>query len=130
MSNFDTTANLVAPSAAGDFTALGVAAAATAIRTGEMSSEHYATALLRQARANADLDAFISIDETAVLSAARDADKARTQGSTPPLLGVPLGVKDSYLTQGLRTTLGIGNLHDFVPDQDATVVQAGKAAGR
>jgi mandelamide amidase len=129
MSNFDTTANPVATSEAGDATALGVAAAATAIRNGEMSSENYATALLRQARENADLDAFISIDEAAVLSSARNADKARTRGATAPLLGVPLGVKDSYLTQGLRTTLGIGNLRDFVPDRDATVVQAIKAAG-
>lgn len=129
MSTFDTTAIPVAPSEAGDFTALGVAAAATAIRNGEMSSENYATALLLQARANADLDAFISIDEAAVLAAARDADKARSLGTATALLGVPVAVKDSYLTRGLRTTLGIGNLRDFVPDRDATVVQAIKTAG-
>ena len=69
MSNFDTTANPVATSEAGDATALGVAAAATAIRNGEMSSENYATALLRQVgRREDDDDSFSACKrETAVL---------------------------------------------------------------
>lgn len=125
MSNTPTTSRPTLP----DTTALGLVAAATAIRNGEMSSEAYVTALLRQAHAHADLNAFITLDETAVLAAARDADQARAKGATAPLLGVPIAVKDSYLTQGLRTTLGVSNLHDYVPDRDATVVQAIKGAG-
>lgn len=129
MSNSDTTTRPAPPPESSGFTELGVAAAATAIRNGEMSSEAYATVLLQQARAQTDLNAFITIDEAAVLAAARHSDRARAQGADAPLLGVPMGVKDSYLTQGLRTTLGIRNLQDFVPDQDATVVQAIKGAG-
>lgn len=122
--------NGTAPSPGADtFATLGVAAAATAIRNGEMSSESYTTALLQRARAHADLNAFITIDETAALAAARASDKARAAGTTAPLLGVPVGVKDSYLTQGLRTTLGVRNLESFVPDKDAEVVRAVKDAG-
>jgi len=108
---------------------LGVAAAAAAIRQGEISSESYATALLRRARQNADLNAFITIDDVAVLDAARAADKKRAAGSSDPLLGVPIGIKDSYLTRGMRTTLGLERLKDHVPMQDADVVKAIKDAG-
>jgi indoleacetamide hydrolase len=108
---------------------LGVAAAATAIRYGEITSEAYSAALLRRARKHSDLNSFISIDESAVLAAAVAADAARAAGSTAPLLGVPLGVKDSYLTPELRTTLGVGILQDFVPPVNAGAVSAIKDAG-
>jgi len=64
-----------------------------------------------------------------VLAAARDADKARAAGSAAPLLGVPLGVKDSYLTKGLLTSLGLDGLAHFVPREDADAVRAIKGAG-
>ena len=87
------------------------------------------TALLQRARRLADLSSFISIDEAAVLTAARNADKAREAGSTAPLLGVPFGVKDSYLTKGLATSLGVESLAHFVPLEDADAVRAIKDAG-
>jgi indoleacetamide hydrolase len=108
---------------------LGVAAAATAIRNGEITAESYSAALLRRAQTHSDLNSFVSIDESAVLAAARDADAARAAGSTAPLLGVPVAVKDSYLTRGLRTTLGVGILQDFVPPTNADAVSAIKDAG-
>lgn len=108
---------------------LGVAAAATAIRQGDISAESYSAALLKRARRYSDLQSFITIDESAVLAAAAEADKARAAGSTAPLLGVPLGVKDSYATRGLRTTLGVKTLETFIPSQDADVVRAIKNAG-
>jgi indoleacetamide hydrolase len=108
---------------------LGVAAAATAIRNGDISSEAFTSALLRRAQMYSDLNAFITIDETAALAAARDADKSRAAGSTAPLLGVPLAIKDSYLTRGLPTTLGLDALDRFVPQEDADAVTSIKTAG-
>ncbi len=107
---------------------LGVAAAAAAIRDGALSSEHYATVLLERTRANADLNAFVAVDDTAVLEKARKADKLRAEGISLPLLGVPIGVKDSYLTKGMRTTFGLEHF-DFVPARDAASVAALKSAG-
>jgi mandelamide amidase len=40
-----------------------------------------------------------------------------------------LAIKDSYLTRGLRTTLGLETLGHFVPDEDADVVSSIKDAG-
>ena len=102
-----------------DLTSLGVAAAAAAVRNGDITSEAYTAALLARAREVAELSAFITIDEAVALEAARDADKARAAGSAAPLLGVPLGVKDSYLTKGLPTSLGLDALAHFVPREDA-----------
>lgn len=108
---------------------LDVSSAAAAIRRGDLSSERYAGALLARARQHADLNAFITIDEAAVLSDAREADKARAQGATGPLLGVPLAIKDSYLTRGLRTTLGVANLATHRPERDAEIVRTLRNAG-
>ncbi|MBB3458993.1 mandelamide amidase [Rhizobium sp. BK313] len=110
-------------------TSIGVAEAVRAMNSGDFSAETYAEALLQRAREQSDLKAFITIDEEAVVAVAREADKARSAGASSPLLGVPLGVKDSYLTAGLRTTLGVSNLKDYVPSQDAGVVGAIRQAG-
>lgn len=129
MDDTTATSSHTAPPAVPDFASLGLAAAADAIRSGEITSEAYATALLRQARTMADLNSFITIDEDAVLAAAKNADKARSAGSAAPLLGVPLGVKDSYLTAWLPTSLGLDSLAHFIPREDADAVRAIKDAG-
>ena len=123
------TSRHIASQATPDLTFLGLAAAAAAVRNGEITSEAYTAALLQRAQLLADLNAFITIDQAAVLAAARDADKARTAGSAASLLGVPLGVKDSYLTKGLPTSLGLDSLAHFVPREDADAVRAIKGAG-
>ena len=108
---------------------LGLTAAARAIRNGEVSSETYVGKLLERAKERADLNAFITIDEASVLHAARQADRSLRAGRSAPLLGVPLAVKDSYLTEGLTTTLGTSVLADFKPTRDAVAVAHVKHAG-
>ena len=46
-----------------------------------------------------------------------------------PLHGVPISLKDNICTAGTRTTAGSPILEDWVPAQDATVVQRLRAAG-
>ncbi len=116
-------------SSSGELHDLGLAAAARAIRNGEVSSETYVGRLLERARTHVDLKAFITIDESAVLEAARQADRSLRAGGSAPLLGVPLAVKDSYLTKGLTTTLGTSVLADFKPARDAVAVAQMKSAG-
>ena len=108
---------------------LGLAAGARALRNGDLSSEDYVRTLLERARAHADLNAFITIDEDSALQAAREADRLLRAGDAAPLLGVPLAIKDSYLTKGLATTLGTSVLATFKPTRDADVVAAVMRAG-
>src|SRR5882757_5976891 len=122
-------ANIGSAHAASEAHEMGLLDAASAIKSGAITSEAYVTKLLRRARDHADLDAFITIDDTAVLQAARAADKDRAAGRTAPLLGIPLSVKDSYMTQDLPTTFGTAVLKNFRPSQDAPVVKSVRDAG-
>jgi indoleacetamide hydrolase len=113
----------------GELHDLGLAAAARAVRNGEVSSETYVGKLVERAGKHADLKAFITINEASVLEAARQADRLLRAGGSAPLLGVPLAIKDSYLTKGLTTTFGTSVLADFKPARDAVAVAQLKDAG-
>jgi len=64
------------------------------------------------------------------LEQARQADERLKQDSgISPLLGIPIAVKDNFLTCGLRTTCASKILGEFVPPYDATTVQKLRAAG-
>lgn len=82
----------------GDLTQLGVAEAARLIRDTTITSAELTQAYIARADANADLNAYITLDRAGALAAARraDADLAAGRGSGP-LHGVPLVVKDNTL---------------------------------
>ncbi len=72
-----------AAAATTDLYDLGVVEAAEAIRNGEVTSERYTAALLQRARTQSDSNAFVTIDETAALEAARGGQpsRRRSEGS-------------------------------------------------
>src|SRR5207237_4087179 len=75
------------------------------------------------------LNAIVTLAEDAI-DRARAADMALSKGEiTGPLHGVPLTVKDTIDTQGLRTTSGTRIRAHHVPERDAPVVARLKAAG-
>lgn len=85
--------------------------------------------LKRIERINPSLNAIITWADDA-LDRARIAEAALTRGDEVGLLhGVPLTIKDTIDTRGLRTTGGSRLLADHIPDRDATVVARLKAAG-
>jgi aspartyl-tRNA(Asn)/glutamyl-tRNA(Gln) amidotransferase subunit A len=83
----------------------------------------------RIGKLNADLNAFITVDEAGALARARQADERRTRGEAAALTGIPLAFKDIYCTKGLRTTCGSRILENFVSPYDAHVVERFDAAG-
>jgi aspartyl-tRNA(Asn)/glutamyl-tRNA(Gln) amidotransferase subunit A len=50
-------------------------------------------------------------------------------GEIPPLLGIPMAIKDEICTRGVRTTAGSKILNNFVPPYNATVMDKLNAAG-
>jgi Asp-tRNA(Asn)/Glu-tRNA(Gln) amidotransferase A subunit family amidase len=61
---------------------------------------------------------------------ARSAERAVMQGDPlGPLHGLPLGVKDLNLTEGVRTTFGSLIHENFVPEEDERMVADLRAAG-
>jgi amidase len=110
----------------------GGIALADMIRRRKVSAEEVmATYLDHIGRTNPAVNAIISLrprDE--LLAEAREADDAVARGKVlGPLHGVPQAIKDLALTRGLLTTFGSHLFADFVPDEDAIIVERMRAAG-
>jgi aspartyl-tRNA(Asn)/glutamyl-tRNA(Gln) amidotransferase subunit A len=75
------------------------------------------------------LNAFITETPELALAAADAADAALARGNAAPLAGIPLGIKDLFATEGVRTTAASRILGDFAPPYESTVTAKLKAAG-
>ena len=74
--------------------------------------------------------AFLKVDAAGALAAAEASDRRRAAGKPAgPLDGVPVGLKDLFITEGLETTAGSKILEGFVPPYDGTPVRLLKEAG-
>lgn len=100
------------------------------IREGEVSPVEVAEAHLdRIERMNAGLNAIVTLAPD-VVERARAAEAALVRGDEVGALhGVPVTVKDTIDTAGLRTTSGSKIRVDYVPEIDAPAVARLKAAG-
>lgn len=70
-----------------------------------------------------ELNAYITVCADVALDAARESDKKIATGNARPLEGIPLGIKDLFLTKGIRTTAASHILYNFVPPYESTVTQ-------
>jgi amidase len=114
-----------------DLTFMPVHELARIIRERQTSSLEVVNAyLLKIDKYNAQLNAICTLDAENARRHAKLADEATLRGESLGVLhGVPITVKDAFETAGLRTTAGYKPLKDYVPKQDATVVQRMRAAG-
>src|SRR5262249_45274613 len=86
--------------------------------------------LARIAALDPPINSVVTIDAARARREADAADAALARGeSRGPLHGVPMTVKDSFQTAGMRTTSGAPELSDFVPQEDAWPVARLRAAG-
>src|SRR4030095_13971131 len=109
--------------------------ALAALRRGAISSrELTAHVLARIDKLNPAINCFVTVTPNEALAAAKRADAQPGQRSGKkaklgPLHGLPIVVKDTYATKGVRTTAGAKMLEQYVPEEDAVVVKRLKAAG-
>jgi aspartyl-tRNA(Asn)/glutamyl-tRNA(Gln) amidotransferase subunit A len=105
--------------------------AAALIATGELSPVDLVESLLeRIGRLDGVVHAWARIDaDRARKAAVLAASDARAGTLYGPMHGVPLGLKDIYLTSGLTTEGGSPLYRDFVPDEDASTVARLRQAG-
>jgi aspartyl-tRNA(Asn)/glutamyl-tRNA(Gln) amidotransferase subunit A len=74
--------------------------------------------------------AFVTRTPDLALDAAQRADEARATGEpVGPLAGVPVAVKDVFLTKDVLTTAGSQVLANYIPAEDAAVWERLAAAG-
>src|SRR2546425_6390153 len=100
------------------------------VQTREVSPLELLDACLeRLEKYNPTLNAVVTLNEHA-RDDARELERRLKKGESPGVLcGLPVGIKDVTPVQGLRTTFGSPLYKDYVPAEDALVVQRLRAAG-
>src|SRR5215510_11358606 len=97
------------------------------IKTREVSPVEVVEAHLEQiSRLNPKLNAIVTLAPD-VLERAKAAEEAKNPSG--PLHGVPITIKDTIETAGIRTTSGSVLRREYVPENDASAVARLKAAG-
>jgi len=72
-------------------------------------------------RLDGRLNSFITRTPDQARAAAKAADEALAKGEGGALTGIPLGIKDLFCTNGVRTTAASKILGNFVPPYESTV---------
>ena len=75
-----------------------------------------------------DVQAFLALNKEQALAQAEEMDQVPFE-ERGPLFGLPIGVKDNIVTEGLETTCASKILEGFIPIYDATVVKKLREAG-
>ena len=76
--------------------------------------------LARIGETDGNIQAFLTVDEEGARKQAAELDSS--DGERGLLFGLPAGIKDNIVTEGLRTTCASRFLANYVPIYDATVV--------
>jgi aspartyl-tRNA(Asn)/glutamyl-tRNA(Gln) amidotransferase subunit A len=104
-----------------DLTALTLAQARDALRKREFSASELAEAYLAAIGRARALNAFVLETSERARAMAKEADAHLARGEARPLEGLPLGIKDLFCTEGVRTTACSHILDNFVPSYESTV---------
>ena len=108
---------------------LNVASALKGLRSGAFSSRELTAAYLQRIeQLNPRLNAYLYVAADSALKAATAADKKlnksrKTKAKLPPLLGLPIAIKDVLTVAGMPATAGSRILEGFLPSYNATSVQ-------
>ena len=100
---------------------------------GEVSSVELTQATLdRLVAHDNEIKAYLTVAPESALEQAAEADRVRANRdgeNLPPLLGIPLAIKDVICVEGLPTTCGSRILENYVPPFSATAVEKLREAG-
>ena len=104
-----------------DLTSLTLAQARDALREKKFSATELADAHLAAIEKARALNAFVLETPERARDMARASDARLAKGEGGPLEGLPLGIKDLFCTEGVRTTACSHILDNFVPTYELTV---------
>ncbi len=96
----------------------------------EISATELTHAYLERIEKHSDaLNCFITLTPERALSDAAKSDERYANGTARILDGIPLGMKDLFATNGIRTTAASHILENFVPEYESTISQRLSDAG-
>ena len=104
-----------------DLTSLTLAQARAALRSKEISAVELTEAHLAAIAKARALNTFVLETPDRARHMARASDVRLVKGEGGPLEGLPLGIKDLFCTEGVRTTAGSHILDNFIPTYESTV---------
>lgn len=81
------------------------------------------------AEKNPDINAFLDVYHDAIEAAATATEMYKSGGTLPPLLGMPIAIKNNILIKGRRATGASKILENYTATYDATIIDRLKAAG-
>jgi len=70
-----------------------------------------------------NINAYITVCADKALQAAKKSDEKIANNTAGDLEGIPLGIKDMFVTKGIRTTSGSRMLSNFIPPYESTITQ-------
>ena len=106
-----------------ELTALPIHEMRKHLAAGDVSAAELTDAFLRRIHElDGRINAFIRITENQAREAAERADRRLREGKAAPLTGIPLALKDIFVTEGIETTCASNILKGFVPPYDGTAV--------
>lgn len=79
-------------------------------------------------KVDGDVGAFLTLNKEKALEEASEKEQVPFE-KRGPLFGLPIGIKDNIVTEGLQTTCASKILEGFVPIYDATVIKKLREAG-
>jgi len=112
-----------------DLTKLTLAGALGGMASGEFSSVELTDAHIDACEAASGLNAFITPTFDLAREQAKASDDRRVKGEVGRLEGAPLGMKDLFCTEDVKTTAASKILGDFKPPYESSVSANMKADG-
>jgi aspartyl-tRNA(Asn)/glutamyl-tRNA(Gln) amidotransferase subunit A len=105
-----------------DLTSLTLTDALDGMEKKQFSSAEITDAFLAEIdRANPALNAYVVVTADRARASAKVSDEKRAAGKAGPLEGAPLGIKDLFCTEGVRSTACSNILGEFTPTYESTV---------
>ncbi len=102
-------------------TSLTLKGAIDGLRAKAFSAEELAAAHIAAIEQARPLNAFVLETPEQAIAGAKAADARIARGEARPLEGIPIGIKDLFCTEGVRTTAGSNILGNFKPTYESTV---------
>lgn len=104
---------------------LTIKEAADKLANGEITSVELTEAVFKRLNAVEPLvGAYITLCREKALEMAEASDERRKEGKTLSKLdGIPIAIKDLFLTENVKTTAGSKILDDFIPNYESTVTK-------
>ena len=112
-----------------ELNALTIAEARDGLRRGDFTAREVAEACLSAIDAADALNAVVTKTPERALAMADAADARLRAGDAPALCGIPLGIKDLFCTEGVRSQAASDILEDFAPRYESTVTAQLWASG-